>query len=69
VALCATSPRLAQARTVRKLDWATLPVVSENSIALGLGRLNNHLRVEIWTFGAGRTQMAIREIEWEFDRV
>jgi len=43
--------------------------VSENSIALGLGRLNNHLRVEIWTFGAGRTQMAIREIEWEFDRV
>ncbi len=35
----------------------------------GLGRLNNHLRVIIRTFGASRTHVAIREIEWEFDRV
>jgi len=35
----------------------------------GLGRLNNHLRVKIRTFGASRTHVAIREIEWEFDRV
>jgi len=35
----------------------------------GLGRLNNHLRVKIKTWGATRTHVAIREIEWEFDRV
>jgi len=35
----------------------------------GLGRLNNHLRIRIRTFGASRTHVAIREIEWEFDRV
>ena len=35
----------------------------------GLGRLNNHLRVIIWTWGASRTHEAIREIEWEFDRI
>jgi len=35
----------------------------------GLGRLNNHLRIKIRTWGAGRTHLAIREIEWEFDRV
>lgn len=34
----------------------------------GLGRLNNHLRVEIQTWGASHTHVAIREIEWEFDR-
>ncbi len=34
----------------------------------GLGRLNNHLRVIIRTFGAGRTHVAIREIEWALDR-
>jgi len=35
----------------------------------GLGRLNNHLRVKIRTWGASHTHVAIREIEWEFDRV
>ena len=35
----------------------------------GLGRLNNHLRVRIRTWGASHTHLAIREIEWEFDRV
>ena len=35
----------------------------------GLGRLNNHLRVRIRTWGASRTHEAIREIEWELDRV
>ena len=34
----------------------------------GLGRLNNHLRVVVRTYGAGRVHVAIREIEWEFDR-
>ena len=34
----------------------------------GLGRLNNHLRVIIRTFGAGRAHVAIREIEWAFNR-
>ena len=34
----------------------------------GLGRLNDHLRVIVRTYGAGRTHEAIREIEWEFDR-
>jgi hypothetical protein len=34
----------------------------------GLERLNNHLRVIIRTFGASRTHVAIREIQWEFDR-
>ena len=35
----------------------------------GLGRLNNHLGVIIRTWGASRTHEAIREIEWEIDRV
>ena len=35
----------------------------------GLGRLNNHLRVRIRTWGESRTHEAIREIEWEVDRV
>lgn len=35
----------------------------------GLGRLNDHLRVIVRTLGASRTHVAIREIEWEFDRV
>jgi hypothetical protein len=35
----------------------------------GLGRLNNHLRVIIRTYGDSRAHQAIREIEWEFDRV
>ena len=35
----------------------------------GLGRLNNHLRVRIRTWGESRTHEAIREIEWKFDRV
>ena len=35
----------------------------------GLGRLNDHLRVEIQAFGATRTHEAIRKIEWEFARV
>jgi hypothetical protein len=34
-----------------------------------LGRLNNHLRVIIRTYGDNRSHQAIREIEWEFDRV
>lgn len=34
----------------------------------GLGRLNNHLRVKIRTWGASHTHVAIREIEREFDR-
>jgi hypothetical protein len=35
----------------------------------GLGRLNNHLRVVIRTYGAGRAHVAIREIEWELARI
>ena len=35
----------------------------------GLGRLNNHLRVIIRTWGESRTHEAMREIEWELDRV
>jgi len=35
----------------------------------GLGRLNDHLRVKICTWGASRVHEAIREIEWEFDRI
>jgi hypothetical protein len=35
----------------------------------GLGRLNNHLRVKVRTWGASRTHEAIREIVWEFGRV
>ena len=35
----------------------------------GLARLNDHLRVVIRTSGAGRTHEAIREVEWELDRV
>jgi len=35
----------------------------------GLGRLNNHLRVILRTYGDGRNHQAIREIEWEMDRV
>ena len=35
----------------------------------GLDRLNDHLRVIIRTYGAGRTHEAVREIEWEFDRI
>lgn len=34
-----------------------------------LGRLNNHLRVIIRTYGNSRAHQAFREIEWEFDRV
>lgn len=34
----------------------------------GLGRLNNHLRVIVRTYGDSREHQAIREIEWEFDR-
>jgi hypothetical protein len=34
----------------------------------GLGRLNNHLRVVIRTYGAERAHEAIREIAWELDR-
>ncbi len=35
----------------------------------GLGRLNNQLRVIIRTYGAGRTYVANREIEWEMIRI
>lgn len=35
----------------------------------GLGRLNNCPRVKIRSWGASHTHVAIREIEWEFDRV
>jgi hypothetical protein len=35
----------------------------------GLGRLNNHLRVVVKTWGAAREHEAMREIEWEVDRV
>lgn len=35
----------------------------------GLERLNDHLRIIVRTYGAGRTYEAIREVEWEFDRV
>lgn len=34
----------------------------------GLARLNDHLRVVIRSYGAGRTHEAIREIAWELDR-
>jgi len=34
----------------------------------GLGRLSNHLRVRLRTWGDSRTHEAIREIEWEFER-
>ncbi len=35
----------------------------------GLARLNNHLRVVIRTYGASRDHVAIREVEWNFDRL
>lgn len=35
----------------------------------GLGRLNNHLRVIVRTYGDSRSHQAVCEIEWEFDRV
>jgi len=35
----------------------------------GLERLNDHLRVIVRTYGAGRAHDAIREIEWEMDRI
>ena len=35
----------------------------------GLGRLNNHLRVRLRTWGASHTHVALREINWEVDRV
>lgn len=35
----------------------------------GLGRLNNHLRIVIMTLGDNRAHVALRLIEWEFDRV
>lgn len=35
----------------------------------GLGRLNNHLRVKVRTWGGSHTHEAIREIEWETDRL
>jgi len=35
----------------------------------GLGRLNNHLRVVIQTYGAGRDHVAIREVEWDLARI
>jgi len=35
----------------------------------GLGRLNDHLRVAIRTWGPSRTHEATRAIEWEFERV
>jgi len=35
----------------------------------GLGRLKNHLRVRIRTWGTSHTHVAIREIESEFERV
>ncbi len=35
----------------------------------GLGRLNDQLRVIVQTYGDGQAHQAIREIEWEFDRV
>jgi hypothetical protein len=35
----------------------------------GLGRLNNHLRVVMRTYGAGRTHMAIQEIVWVLNRM
>jgi hypothetical protein len=35
----------------------------------GLGRLNDHLRLKIRTFGVSRAHVAIREIEWEYDRI
>jgi hypothetical protein len=34
-----------------------------------LGQLNNHLRIRLRTWGASHTHVAIREIEWAFDRV
>ena len=44
-------------------------VIQDEIAESGLGRLNNHLRVRIRTWGASRTHEAIREIEWEFERV
>jgi len=35
----------------------------------GLGRLNNHLRIIVRTYGDSRAHQGYREIEWEFDRV
>lgn len=35
----------------------------------GLGRLNNHLRGRIRTWGGPPLHEAIREVEWGFDRV
>ena len=35
----------------------------------GLGRLNDHLRIVIRTYGPGRAHVAVREVEWEFGRV
>lgn len=43
--------------------------VADEIAESGLGRLNKHLRVRLQTWGASHTHVAIREIEWEFDRV
>lgn len=47
-------------------DWTYLE--ADEIAESGLGRLNNHLRVKIRTWGASRTHEAIREIVWAFDR-
>lgn len=48
-------------------SWTYLE--AEEIAESGLGRLNNHLRVIIRTWGDSRCHKAIREIEWEVDRV
>jgi cytoplasmic iron level regulating protein YaaA (DUF328/UPF0246 family) len=47
-------------------SWTYLE--ADETAESGLGRLNNHLRVIIRTFGASRAHEAIREIEWAFNR-
>lgn len=44
------------------------PEAEEIADSAPLGRLNDHLRVIIRTYGASRAHLAYREIEWEFDR-
>ena len=44
------------------------PEAEEIADSAPLGRLNNHLRVIIRTYGDSRAHQALREIEWAFDR-
>jgi hypothetical protein len=53
-------------RQLTETSW-TYPEADEIAES-GLGRLNNHLRVKIRTWGVYHTHVAIREIDWAFDR-